>query len=80
MTQRMKPYRKIIIFKKLLKLRNLMLEIDDSQEFVWEIIDEVFDSTIKVIYDKYLEKQAIPYTISKAHEAILHIIDVINDK
>lgn len=54
---------------------NLMLEIDDSQDFVWEIIDEVFDSTIKIIYDKYLEKQAIPYTISKAHEAILHIID-----
>jgi hypothetical protein len=53
-----------------------MLEIDDSQEFVWEIIDEVFDSTIKIIYDRYLEKQAIPYTISKAHEAILHIIDV----
>ena len=53
-----------------------MLEIDDSQEFVWEIIDEVFDSTIKIIYDKYLEKQAIPYTISKAHEAILHLIDV----
>lgn len=54
---------------------NLMLETDDSQDFVWEIIDEVFDNTIKIIYDNYLEKQAIPYTICTLHEAILHIID-----
>ena len=56
---------------------NLMLETDDSQEFIWEIIDEIFDSTIKVIYDKYLQRQTIPYTINEARKAILHIIDVL---
>lgn len=53
-----------------------MLDIDDSQEFIWEIIDEVFDNTIKIIHEKYLEKQTIPYTINEARKAILHILDV----
>jgi Fe-S cluster biosynthesis and repair protein YggX len=54
---------------------NNMLEIEDSQEYVWELIDEVFDNTIKIIYDKYIQKQTIPYTINEARKAILHIID-----
>lgn len=55
---------------------NNMLENDDSQEFVWDIIDEVFDNTIKIIHEKYLERQTIPYTINEARKAILHILDV----
>ncbi len=53
-----------------------MLEIDDSQEFIWELIDEIFDSTIKIIYNDYIENKNIPYTINEAKKAILHIIDV----
>ena len=53
-----------------------MLEIDDSQEFIWELIDEVFGNTIKIIYNDYIEKKTIPYTINEAKKAILHIIDV----
>ena len=53
-----------------------MLEIEDNQEFVWEIIDEVFDNTLKIIHEKYLNKQTIPYTINEAKKAILHILDV----
>ncbi len=58
--------------------RNNMLEVDDSQEFIWELIDEIFDNTIKIIYTDYIEKNTIPYTINEARKAILHIIDVIN--
>ncbi len=54
-----------------------MLEIDDSQEFIWELIDEIFDNTIKIIYNDYIEKKTIPYTINEAKKAIIHIIDVI---
>jgi hypothetical protein len=54
----------------------MMLEIDDSQEFIWELIDEVVDNSIKLIFEKYVEKQCIPYTINEAKKAILHIIDV----
>lgn len=53
-----------------------MIEIEDSQEYVWELIDEVFDNVIKIIYDKYIKKQTIPYTINEARKAILHIIEV----
>ena len=54
----------------------MMLETDDSQEFIWELIDEIVDNSIKIIFEKYIEKQCIPYTINEAKKAILHIIDV----
>ncbi|CAF0925829.1 unnamed protein product [Brachionus calyciflorus] len=54
---------------------NNMLEIEDSQEFVWEIIDEIFDNTLKNIHEKYLEKQTVPYTINEAKKAILLLLD-----
>ncbi len=53
-----------------------MLDIDESQEFVWELIDECIDNANKVIYANYLEKQTIPFTINEAKKAILHLIDV----
>ena len=53
-----------------------MLEVEESQEFVWEIIDEVFDNTLKIIYKNYLDSQAVPYTINEARKAMLHIIEV----
>ena len=56
--------------------RNNVLDIDESQDFIWELIDEVFDNSIKIIYDKYIESQTIPFTINEAKKAILHIIDV----
>lgn len=55
-----------------------MLETEDSQEYVWEIIDEIFDSTLNIIHNKYLESQKIPFNINEARKAILHIIDVIS--
>ena len=55
---------------------NSMLEVEDAQEFVWEIIDELFDNTLKHVYSKYLDRQKIPYNINEAKKAILHIIDV----
>lgn len=54
-----------------------MLEVEDSQEFVWEIIDEVFDNTLKIIHKNYLDYQTVPYTINEARKAMLHILDVI---
>lgn len=53
-----------------------MLEMEDSQEFIWEIVDELFNNSIKIVYDKYIKKQSIPYTINEARKAILHIIEV----
>ncbi len=53
-----------------------MLEVDDTQDFVWELIDEVLDSSFRNITENYLERQKIPYNINEAKKAILHIIDV----
>ena len=53
-----------------------MLEIEDSQEFVWEIVEDVVANSIKIVYDKYIQRQTIPYTINEARKAILHILDV----
>lgn len=55
-----------------------MLEVEDSQEFIWELIDEIFDNTLKTIHANYLSQQTIPYTINEARKAILHILDVIH--
>ncbi|RNA09259.1 hypothetical protein BpHYR1_040928 [Brachionus plicatilis] len=54
---------------------NSMLEAEDSQEFVWELIDEIFDNTLKTINKNYLDNQTIPYTINEARKAMLHILD-----
>lgn len=54
-----------------------MLDCDDSQEFIWELIDEIVDNADKIIYKNYIEKQTVSYTISEAQNALLHILDVI---
>lgn len=53
-----------------------MLEFDDGDDFVGEIVDEVVSKTLNAIYEKYIERQLLPYTISQAKEALLTIIDV----
>lgn len=53
-----------------------MLEFDDGDEFIGELVDEVVGKTLNIIYDKYIERQLLPYTISQAKEALLTIIDV----
>lgn len=53
-----------------------MLEQDDGEDFIGDIVDEVVSATLKVIYEKYIEQQLLPYTISQAKEALLTIIDV----
>lgn len=53
-----------------------MLEYDDGEDFIGDMVDEVVAGTLKIIYDKYIERQLLPYTISQAKEALLTIIDV----
>ena len=53
-----------------------MLEFDDGEDFIGEVVEEVVASSLNVIYQKYIERQLLPYTISQAKEALLTIIDV----
>lgn len=54
---------------------NTLLEIDEAQEFVWELLEECIENANKTIYTNYLDKQTIPFTINEAKKAILHLID-----
>ena len=54
---------------------NILLDTDESQDYAFEIIEEIFDNATKIIYEKYLDKQTIPFTTNEAKKAILHIIE-----
>ena len=53
-----------------------MVEHDESDDFVEDIVDEICASALDIIYNSYLERQLVPYTISKAKDALLQIIEV----
>jgi hypothetical protein len=53
-----------------------MLENDDSQDFIWDIIDEIVKNTDEVIYKNYLQNQIIPYVMNDTRNTVLKIIDV----
>lgn len=54
---------------------NNLLDIDESQEYIWELLDECIENANKIIYSNYLDQQTIPFTINEAKKAILHLID-----
>ncbi|XP_074648232.1 uncharacterized protein LOC141903807 isoform X2 [Tubulanus polymorphus] len=54
---------------------NFMLDRDDGDDFIGDMVEEVCDSAMKIIYDSYIQKQLLPFTITQAKEAILQIIE-----
>lgn len=56
--------------------RNFMLDKDGSEDFIEDIMEELVDSTMDKIYDIYIDKQLLPFTVTMAKDAILQIIDV----
>ena len=56
--------------------RNWMLDKDGSDEFVEDIVDEIIDISLDKIYELYLERQLLPFTVTMAKDAILQVIEV----
>lgn len=56
--------------------RNVVLEKEDGEEFVIDVVADIVDSAINVIYDNYIQKQLYPYVVDKSRELFLHIIEV----
>ncbi|XP_005101588.1 uncharacterized protein C2orf81 homolog isoform X2 [Aplysia californica] len=54
---------------------NAMVERDSSDEFVLDIMDELMENTMAAIYNKYIERQLLPFTITQARDAIIEIIE-----
>ena len=55
-----------------------MVEQEDGEEFVVEIVNEIVESTMKVLHDQYIVSQTLPYTIQETKNLLLQIIEVIN--
>lgn len=53
-----------------------MLDKDGSEDFIEDIMEELVDTTMDKIYDIYIDKQLLPFTVTMAKDAILQIIDV----
>lgn len=52
-----------------------MVEQEDGEEFVLDIVHEIVESTLAVIYDKYIASQTLPYTIQATKDLLLQIIE-----
>ena len=53
-----------------------MIEEESSQDFVLDLLDEILDSTVQVIHDKYIQSQLQPYSVHAAKDLLLQIIEV----
>uniref|UniRef100_A0A1I8JKD8 Uncharacterized protein n=2 Tax=Macrostomum lignano TaxID=282301 RepID=A0A1I8JKD8_9PLAT len=54
---------------------NLAMGPSENEEFVLGIVNDVVDTALSEIYEKYLQRQLIPYTVSLAKDAMLQIIE-----
>eukprot|EP00916_Digyalum_oweni_P013501 GHVL01022181.1.p1 GENE.GHVL01022181.1~~GHVL01022181.1.p1 ORF type:complete len:460 (+),score=89.71 GHVL01022181.1:226-1605(+) len=54
---------------------NIMIDRDNSEEFIFDIVDEVVNGTMDSIYKMYIETQVLPFTLQEAKDAILQIIE-----
>ncbi|XP_062614242.1 uncharacterized protein C2orf81 homolog [Saccostrea cucullata] len=54
---------------------NFMLDKDGAEDFIEDIMEEVVETTMEKIYDIYIDKQLLPFTVTMAKDAILQIID-----
>lgn len=53
-----------------------MLERDESDAFITDIVEEVYKLADKSIYEKYLERQSIPFTVMQLKDEFLQLVEV----
>ncbi len=56
--------------------RNTLNDHDDGDEFISDVVEEVCGAAMDIIYQNYIQKQLIPYTVAQAKDALLQIIEV----
>lgn len=52
-----------------------MVDQEDGEEFVVDIVNEIVESTMKVLHDQYIISQTLPYTIQESKNLLLQIIE-----
>ena len=53
-----------------------MVDQEDGEEFILDIVNEIVESTMKVLHDQYIVSQTLPYTIQETKNLLLQIIEV----
>ena len=53
-----------------------MVGEEDGEEFVTDVVQDIVQATLDVIYEKYIQQQTLPYTVDAARELILQIVEV----
>lgn len=53
---------------------NAVLDQDDSDDLASDIVRDICSSALDIIYQNYIQKQLVPYTVLQAKDAILQII------
>ena len=53
-----------------------MTDHDEGDDFIIDIIEDVCSSAMDTIFQNYIQKQLVPYTVLQAKDAILQIIEV----
>lgn len=53
-----------------------MVDQEDGEEFILDIVNEIVESTMKVLHDQYIISQTLPYTIQETKNLLLQIIEV----
>jgi len=54
---------------------NGMVDRDDGDDFIFDLVEEVCESALGQIYQNYLQKQLVPFTVNQAKDALLQIIE-----
>lgn len=48
---------------------------DDDDEYIGSLVEEIVESTLEKCYEKYIAKQVIPFTVMKAKDELLNLIE-----
>ncbi|EDO36270.1 predicted protein [Nematostella vectensis] len=54
---------------------NLMVEGEEGEDFVCDIVQEIVESTMQVLHDRYITSQTLPYTVQEARDLLLQMIE-----
>lgn len=52
-----------------------MVDQEDGEEFILDVVNEIVESTMKVLHDQYIVSQTLPYTIQETKNLLLQIIE-----
>lgn len=53
-----------------------MLDKEDGEDFVYNLVQEIVQSTMQILHDKYIASQTLPYSVQEARQVLLEIVEV----